>query len=147
MGGFIKRNKVKSSVNKSNCDIWYSRDKEIEIDSAGYYNKLIKKGEFYKRPITKKINCKISSDEIKQLKLIKGVFNKHKTKYKIVISPIYDQVKMEKKQVELLEDIFGDQNVFNFSGKNTFTNSVYNFYESSHYRPHVANEIMKIIYK
>jgi len=54
---------------------------------------------------------------------------------------------MEAAQVELLEQIFGRENLFNFSGKNKLTESISNFYESSHYRPHVANEIMSIVYQ
>ena len=75
------------------------------------------------------------------------IFNKHNTKYKIVISPVYDQVPMEEEQLEVLEQIFGKQNIYNFSGKNKFTDSIHNFYETSHYKPNVANEIMNILYE
>ena len=41
----------------------------------------------------------------------------------------------------------GKQNVFDFSGINFITNDYHNYYENSHYRPHVADYIMKEIYK
>ncbi len=60
---------------------------------------------------------------------------------------MYDQIPLEKEQLNLLYDIFGKENVYDFSGKNEFTESVFNYYENSHYRPHVAAEIMDIIYE
>ena len=65
---------------------------------------------------------------------------------KIIISPVYDQIPIEEEQIELLEQIFGEENIYNFSEKNKFTESIYNFYEASDCRPHVANKIMDIIY-
>ena len=147
MGYLIRRNKYDHNVNNKNCDIWYGWDKEIELDSLGYYNKLIDKGIFYKRPRVDLSECKVTPEEKKQLLIIKNIFEKHNTKYRIIISPVYDQVPMEKAQIELLEQIFGRENIYNYSGKNQFTEPLHNFYETSHYRPHVANEIMKIIYQ
>ena len=89
----------------------------------------------------------LTAEEKKQLLAIKKIFEKHNTRYKVVISPIYNQVPMEKEQIELLEQIFGKEYIYNFSGKNQFTEPLHNFYETSHYRPHVANEIMKKIYQ
>ena len=147
MAYLIRRDKYDDIVNHKNCDIWYGLDKEIEFDSVGYYNRLIEKGVFYKRPKKNILKCKVTPEEKKQLLAIKNIFEKHNTKYKIIISPLYDQVPMEKEQIELLERIFGKEYIYNFSGKNQFTEPIYNFYENSHYRPHVANEIMEIIYK
>jgi len=79
--------------------------------------------------------------------VIKNIFEKHNTKYQIIISPVYDQVPLEKQQIEQLELIFGEKHIYNFSGKNQFTESIHNFYETSHYRPHVANEILRIVYQ
>ena len=147
MGSLIIHSKFNNIVNNKNCDIWYGLDKEIETDSLGYYDKLIAKGVFHERPKSKISKCEITAKEIIQLNNIKNIFNKHNTKYKIVISPVYDQVSMEEEQVELLEQIFGQENIYNFSGKNKFTDPIHNFYENSHYKPFVANEIIDIIYK
>lgn len=146
MGHLIRNSKYENLTNKRNCDIWYGYDKEIKVDSLGYYNSLIEKEVFYPRPKPDFVKCPVTSEEIVLLKNIKRIFSKHKTKYKIVISPIYDQIPMEKEQLELLEEIFGKQNIYNFSGKNEFTNAISNYYETSHYRPHVANKIFDFIY-
>ncbi|KAA6318040.1 hypothetical protein EZS27_031899 [termite gut metagenome] len=45
--------------------------------------------------------------------------------------------------LEYLENVFGEDNVFDFLGINTFTQDYTNYYDDSHYRPHVAREIMK----
>ena len=147
MGSMIRRYKYDHQVNNKNCDTWYGYDKHIAIDSLGYYNELIKKGIFYKRPKTVLSECKVTLKENQQLKTIKNIFEKHKTKYKIVISPVYDQIPMEKAQIELLENLFGKENIYNFSGKNQYTQPIHNYYESSHYRPNVANDILDIIYQ
>jgi len=41
----------------------------------------------------------------------------------------------------------GKKNVYDFSGKNKLTTPIGNYYETSHYRPHVANKIMELIYR
>lgn len=77
---------------------------------------------------------------------IRSIFIKHKTNYKVVISPLYDQIELNKADFEYLCDLFGKDNVFNFSGINEFTNDYRNYYETSHYRPHVARKIMQKVY-
>lgn len=148
MKGFIgEQRKYNSLINEVNCDVWYGYDREISEDSIGYYQNLIEKGIFFKRPILNVSKLELTDEERSQLMIIREIFNKHGTKYKIIISPIYDQVPMEKEQVELLKEVFNEDNVFNFSGKNQYTESIFNYYEVSHYRPHVAREIMKTIYE
>lgn len=43
-------------------------------------------------------------------------------------------------------EIFGKDHVFNISGVNGFTESMYNYYEPQHYRPHIANALMDAAY-
>jgi len=81
------------------------------------------------------------------LEKIKNVFDKHKTNYKIIINPLYDQIGLNEDDVRSLCRIFGTENVFDFSGINAFTNDYRNYYDLEHYRPHVARKIMEKIYK
>jgi len=53
---------------------------------------------------------------------------------------------MEKEQLQLLYSVFGEETVFNFSGKNNLTNPIHNYFETSHYKPYVANAILDSIY-
>jgi hypothetical protein len=54
---------------------------------------------------------------------------------------------MDSKLFNLLILKFGSSNVYNFSGKNEFTTDLSNYYESSHYRPLLADKILKEIYQ
>jgi hypothetical protein len=126
---------------------------EIRFDA---FEALINKGEyytndrksvFYKRdtiqtfsPIGIAVNQKII------LKEILDIFVRQKTNYKIIINPLYDQIKLNPQDLDYLIQLFGNENVFDFSGINKFTKDYTNYYESSHYRPHVACEIMELVY-
>ena len=86
-------------------------------------------------------------DERKEmLKEIKSVFDAQKTDYRIVIGPQYDQVKINPFDLQFLCDVFGKNHVFDYSGVNKWNEDYHNYYETSHYRPCVANEIMSLVY-
>ena len=146
MGFMIHRRKYQDSVNTINCDFFWGYDKQIQEDSIKYYNMLIDKNVFYDRAEKIKENVEITDIEIAQLKKIKTLLDYHNTDYKIVISPLYDQIPLDSHRLKILNNIFGKAHVFNFSGENKFTEPISNFYEASHYKPYIANEIMNIIY-
>lgn len=87
---------------------------------------------------------KIQPDFRKILEEIKEIFMKHKTEFKIIISPLYSQIRFNNSDMDVLYDIFGE-NLYDFSGRNFITVSKYNYYEHSHYRPHVGDTILKLI--
>lgn len=88
----------------------------------------------------------IGEKHLEMLCDIKRIFDKHNTCYKIVISPLYNQIKLAPNDINTLKSVFGDNSVYDFSGVNKFTCDYQNYYEPSHYRPHVAREIMTMIY-
>ncbi len=90
--------------------------------------------------------CNLNKDKLNLLYLIRAILDKHKTSYRIIVSPLYDQIKMNPKSRQTLSEIFGDKNVYDFSGPNRWNADYHNYYEWSHYRPCVANEIMKLVY-
>lgn len=138
------KDKIKS--NDVTGDICFESENQILHDSNGYYSKKIREGVFYNRNVIVNNEKPISNEEKIVLKKISKVLKSERTNYKIVVSPLYDQKVLGKERKDLLISVFGKENVFDFSGKNKFTNSIYNYYESSHYRPKVANEIMDIVY-
>ena len=85
-------------------------------------------------------------EKVNSLKGIRELFDKHHTNYRIVVSPLYDQIKLNPKDYKILCEIFGSQYVYDFSGVNNWTEDYHNYYEPSHYLPSVASEIMKQIY-
>jgi len=147
MGHLIKKGKYDNRFNPSNGDMWYGYDKEIEMDSVAYYNKLNEKEVFHKRPVSKITACPITYEEKELLKTISEIFEKHKTKYQIIVSPVYDQIPMEEAQLKLLASYFGKKNIHNYSGVNRFTSPIENYYESSHYKTYIANDILDLVYQ
>lgn len=119
---------------------------ETMIDNGEFYtNDRIK--AFYKRS-SKNIyaNSVMGKSQELLLQEIYDIFKKQRTNYKIIISPLYDQIKMNGDDLNYLNTVFGKTNVFDFSGMNRFTQDYSNYYDWSHYRPHVAKDLMKIIY-
>ncbi len=122
-------------------------DQETEItqNPAQFY--LKRKDLFYNRK-GEQIDSvqRINRKQLIMLQEVKRILEKNKTNYKVVISPLYDQIKFSNNDIGILKNLFGD-NLFDFSGKNQFTESLTNYYEPSHYRPFVGDSILNIIYR
>ncbi len=88
----------------------------------------------------------INQEKIQMLNDIKGVFMENNTDYRIIISPIYDQIAFNRKDLEIIKNIFGKENVFDFSGINEFTNKKSNFYDDLHFKPYVGKKMLDIVY-
>lgn len=126
-------------------------------ESYDYYESLIKINQYYTPERMSVFNLRDSVQSYSPLAIkanqktifdtIQSIFKKQHTKVKIVISPLYDQIKLNEKDVRYLKMLFGKQNVFDFSGINPITKDYKNYYENSHYRPHVTRKIMDEIYK
>ena len=65
---------------------------------------------------------------------------------KIIISPDYNQVRIHPEDVTYLKRMFGEGNVFDFTGINEYTNDKHNYYEKGHYRPLLGIRLMKEVY-
>ncbi len=78
---------------------------------------------------------------------ISRIATKNHTNIRIVISPLYNQKKLDSTDVQFLDSLFGKDKVWDFSGINEFTNDIHNYYERSHYRPTLAARLMDSIYK
>ena len=141
-------NDIPLSYNLKGNEIKFTEfENNIKLNPTIFYNNT-KMQVFYKRDSNQVISKKvIETEQLKLLTEIQEVFKENKTNCKIVISPLYNQIKINEADVVLLKRIFGDMNVFDFSGINTITNDYHNYYESSHYRPHITNLIMQEIYK
>jgi hypothetical protein len=80
------------------------------------------------------------------LKEIKEILVKHHTRYKIILSPIYDEMKFSQEDLRVLKAIFGDH-VYDFTGENAITRSKYNWYETKHFRTFIGDSILNQIYR
>lgn len=122
-------------------------DEELNINPNLYYASLLNQDLFYIKKISPMIEkSQIDDKAIIYLQEIARIFNENYTNYKLVISPLYNTPKFNYKDYETLINIFGSENVFDFSGKNKITSDYTNYYERSHYRPKVGKQILEIIY-
>lgn len=143
MRGYI----VESRIGLDTITNGYSLDKaesEIASDPGTYF----KTAAFYPRTgeQTDTIN-RINAGQLFMLKEIKRILEKNRSSYKIVLSPLYEQIKFKKEDLLKLKDLFG-KNLYDFSGKNRFTDSITNYYNDTyHYRPVLGNKLFNIIYK
>lgn len=120
---------------------------ENEIKANHFYTEA-KRNEFYKRSTQIKDSKQvIHQDQLEILNNIASTLRDKNANVKVVISPLYDQKRINRNDLHSLERVFGQENVFDFSGKNSFTENYRNYYETSHYRPHIARAILKLVYK
>jgi len=127
-------------------DYYYQKyDSMLAADSIAYY--VYKNDVFYERPTKPEtFDAVIKEKQIAMLKEIKAIFDKNKTRFKIVISPLYDQAKINEADIKALTGIFGEKTVYDYSGRNEITATKYNYYESSHFKPYIARKILTDIY-
>jgi len=126
------------------CTLQHFEDM-IAKDPQSYYGNKMQL--FYKRGEEQKYSEPvIGAEQRMDLQIIIDIFRRNHTQYKIVISPLYDQLALNKEDLAALREIFGAENVFDFSGINKFTADYRNYYETSHYRPQVAIAIMDSVY-
>jgi hypothetical protein len=140
MKGFVNMNK--EDLDPISND-WFPNSDAQKLDSLKYTSDLFyerNKNEHY----SKKLIC---AYEESILFKIAGIFHKHNTKYKIVISPLYDQIKINPDDLHMLQTIFGSENIYDYSGINEITNNKYDYaLDVSHYRKVVGNMIFPKIY-
>lgn len=127
---------------------------EIRYD---YFEDLIDKGKyytperlsvFYKRDTILTYSPEAIKNSQKEiLQNIARILKRQNANTKIIISPTYDQEKLNPGDLKYLEDLFGKNSVHDFSGINQYTSDFRNYYETSHYRPHVARMILEEVYK
>ena len=102
---------------------------------------LVKCGFLYVRPTTEKFTGRqISAFEEATMHKIKKIFEKHHTRYYIVITPLYDQLKFDSSDMQLISKSFGDR-VFDFSGINDITNNQYNYHDRVHFLPYISKNM------
>lgn len=123
----------------------------IECDPEYYYAHIAAATNshyiFYPRDSVEQVGEPVISEKgIELLSQIHELFVNGNTNYKIVVSPLYDQIKLNPTDKSILDSIFGAENVYDYSGINKYTQDSLNYYESSHYRPRVATQIMNEIY-
>src|SRR5579862_957076 len=88
----------------------------------------------------------IHEEQTKVLKHIQQKLQAHCTHYKLIIGPLYEQRKLHPDDLKILRELFGAENVCDFSGINDYTRDIHNYYEESHFRPSVGRSILECVY-
>ena len=129
-----------------NNDAFNPREKQIEQEGEAYWEN--RKKEFPERDGTATIaEPAIFHRQRMVLDEIMEVLRRHGTSIRVLISPDYNQKKLHPDDREILQGIFGKENVYDFSGINEFTEDYHNYYEAGHYRPLLGNKLLERIYK
>jgi transposase len=103
---------------------------------------------FGKRPRLEQQSRPLITPEFEDiLNKIAQLLKKHKTNFKIIITPAYNQIRINEADLALIEKIFLKENVFNFSGKNIFTEDKYNFSDINHFDEIVGWKMLDEIYR
>jgi hypothetical protein len=120
-------------------------DAELARDEEGYYRQRQKM--FYTRPaISGETPAFIGPVQRQMLEDMHRIFVAQKTDYRIAISPLYNQIALNRKDLEALREIFGASTVSDFSGVNSMTANPRNYYETSHFRLNVGKQMLQEIY-
>lgn len=144
MKGYIEYRKSKYDI-ITNDEWLIDSEKELSVNQAVYYER--RKALFYDRDsIIADAKPQISKKQRTMLHEMEKIFLKHHTNFKIVISPLYSQIRINSSDLSILQTIFGLKQVYNFSGKNFYTVNKENYYETSHYRPFIGDSILSIVY-
>lgn len=116
------------------------------IDNGTYYTDQ-RRQRFQGKQFPDSISLSVLGEEnIRMLRDIADILHRHHTQYKVVINPLYDQIRFNPADLRVLRDIFGASSVYDFSGKNSITSDYRNYYEDSHYRPFIARQLMDSLY-
>jgi hypothetical protein len=126
-------------------DPQYVAERLIARDPNAYYGP--KMAGFYPRTSTQQYSKPVLEAANKKLLLdIKKVFSENGTDYRIVISPLYDQKRLAPEDLQVLQEVFDKNRIYDFSGINDITSNVYNYYEATHFRQPIAQRILDTVY-
>ncbi|WP_395057855.1 hypothetical protein [Flavobacterium sp.] len=144
MKGFVENNRIMFDTTTNEIN---EIDQESQITKHPIEYYADRNDVFYFRKGERVDSVKrINKKQLFMLNEIKHILNKNKSKYKVVISPLYEQVKLNPNDLNILQKVFG-KNLYDYSGKNSFSELKTNFYEASHYRPDVGEKILFNIYR
>lgn len=138
-------NPDKNIRNTVTNDLWNLREEEI-AELGDYYWEKYKKRFRPRSGQDQTYPPVLMKPQIKLLSEMAEVFQTHHTNCKIIISPEYKQIRMNPADVEQLKNIFGSENVYDFSGINQYTNDIRNYYDGAHYRPCLGRQLLDSIY-
>lgn len=144
MKGFIQEKPIYYDT-RNNTIYMPFQERMVSQHPKEYYQE--KKAIFYHRLGQKTdVSPLIDTHQQRMLQEVADILKKHHANYKIILSPLYEQVKFHPKDLHFLQQVFPNQ-VYDFTGKNGLTNFYQNYYEQSHFRTGVGDAIMRKVYR
>jgi hypothetical protein len=139
---FIEKGRVR--IGPATNDFYFEREeRQLREDEDAFYERRRHLFDAADSPRPRSAEPVLKADHEWYLREIEAIFRRHRTNFRIVISPLYDQPELHPKDCEILERIFGKSNVCNFSGVREITENRRNYYDPGHYRPSIARMIMR----
>lgn len=134
---------------RSTNEISYNQVDSIILVNPDHYYTEQRMDVFYPRDTTtvRYAQPLIKTEQRERLSKIKAIFDKHSTNYRVVIHPLYNLLKLDSVDMDVVVEIFGADKVYDFSGHNDWTNDYRNFYENSHYRSNISDSVLRVIYR
>lgn len=135
------------SYNEVTNDITFAyAEDELKINENKYYSDRLnmfkrENMNIYKYPPF------IDKDRENILREIKSILDKNNTDYRIVLYPVFNMRKINPEDSEIIRNIFGVNNVFDFSGVNNITSDYKNYYEVEHCRISAGKLMLKEMYR
>lgn len=143
MQGYIENRRITYDSITNEINI-VDQEEEVTLHPEEYYQKRAK--VFYPR-IGERVDSlpRINKKQQAMLQEIHDILEKKHSNYKVVLSPIYEQMKFNAADMEILNRIFSSH-IYDFTGMNAFTAKKTNYYENTHFRPSVGDSILANIY-
>lgn len=85
---------------------------------------------------------------IEPMKHIREVFSRHETDYRIIVTPgyCYQFPAISSRDLDILKSIFGEETVFDFSGRLDMTSDYNNFADPNHFGSRIGWQMIEEIY-
>ncbi|WP_320052951.1 hypothetical protein [uncultured Acetobacteroides sp.] len=121
-------------------------EKEIQRLGERYWQRY--KTEFTpRREAGKEEERTVYCEQLKLLRKIRAVCDKHGADLKFIIGPEYNQKRTNHEDIALLKAILGASSVWDFTGINPYTSDIRNYYDRGHFRPEVGKQLLEFIYQ
>lgn len=128
-----------------NNDSFNPRERMIREEGPAYWDR--RRNEFPERSgLPDTADPVIRTRQLAVLREMADLVHRHRSSVRIIVSPNYDQQVLHPADRHLLEDLFGKEYVFDFSGINEYTRDIRHYYERHHYRPCVGIRLLRRIY-
>jgi hypothetical protein len=123
--------------------VYASFERELAAGEDAYY---ARRAKTFARVPARPGGPILSQEGRRLLEEAAGVLNRARSDVRVVVTPNYDQLPLDPADRQALEEAFGPERVWDFSGANAITADMRNYYEQRHFRPHVARDILARVY-